>query len=159
MKSLLPLLTATALLAGCAPLTSRYQPVPVRIEVRDAVTGMPLDDALISGGVDVAFNPSTQPGVLGRPGGIPGIVEINEPSSWKTRTDVHGIVLTDIAGGNPSSITIRHRGYATIRSVIHAGERTTTNHRLWSHGTTTPDDRMRDERRMEFRVVPATPAP
>ncbi len=156
MRPLLPLFLLLFLLAGCAPLSTRYAAIPIRIEVRDAATGMPLGDARISGGVNVAFNPSAQPGFLGRPGGVPSFVEINEPSSWTSTTDQAGLTRLSIAGGNPSSITISRDGYETIRSVINAGERLPVNHRLWSEGDQPPRPSESGAGRMEFRVLPAT---
>jgi len=141
-------------LAGCAPLDTRYAPVRVVIEVRDAQSGTPLEDAAVLGGVNAIFNPDTQPGMLGRPGGIPSFVVVNEPSSWILTTNGAGMAIGEVAGGNPTSVLIVKDGYLPIRAVIETNSTKSVFPFYWNEGRTesTPYGSEPAGRRLEFRV-------
>ena len=142
--------------AACAPLTSHYAPVDAVIEVRDADTGHPIADATVYGGVNALFNPDSQVGVLGRPGSIPGFVVVNEPSHWMTRTDSNGVAEVQIAGGNPTSLTIVKPGYARIQDWIGTGS---TGRLAGTHWRS--DQLIASEsagRTLEYRIIPSTDA-
>jgi len=141
-------------LAGCAPLDTRYSPVKVVIEVRDAENGTPLEDAAVLGGVNAIFNPDSQPGVLGRPGGIPSFVVVNEPSSWILTTNGAGVAMGEVAGGNPTSVLIVKDGYLPTRAVIETNSTRPVFPHDWNEGEAgpTPFGTQPARLRLEFRV-------
>ena len=145
------LISSLVSLASCAPLSTTYDPIDVVIEVRDAGTGEPLSDAELYGGVNAIFNPDSQPGPLGRPGGIPGFVVVNEPSEWVARTDSNGQAAVRLAGGNPTSLTITRPGYLRLRACIETGRSEIIGGSHWRSGPRNPVTGQ--ERPLEFRVV------
>lgn len=153
MRLLAPLLMVLA--AGCAPLDTRYAPVRVLIDVRDAVTGEPLEDVAVLGGVNAMFNPDTQPGILGRAGGIPSFVVVNEPSSWILTTDASGQATGWLAGGNPTSILIIKDGYMPTRTIIEANSTRPVGLEYWNEGLAEPipAGSTSTTNRLEFRVL------
>ena len=149
------LITFLLSLASCAPLSTTYDPIDVVIEVRDASTGRPVDDAMVIGGVNAMFNPDSQPGALGQPGRIPGFVVVNEPSDWMVRTDSQGKAVVQLAGGNPNSLTISKHGYDRIHACIETGVDGVTNGDQWQRDSRISHRRpgRAESHQLEFRVV------
>ena len=148
---------ALILVTSCAPLDTRYAPISVVIDVRDAASGDPVAGAAVLGGVNALFNPDSQPGSLGRPGGIPGFVVVNEPSEWITRTDESGRATTSIAGGNPTSLVILKDGYDVSRATIRTNTTLPVGFGSWSEGLVSPVPAGTTPvgKRLEFRVLAA----
>ncbi len=142
-------------LSSCAPLSTTYEPIAVIIEVRDVATGRPIEDAVVTGGVNALFNPDSQPGALGQPGRIPGFVVVNEPSDWAVRTDLRGRVDLQLAGGNPNSLSISKPGYQTIRVCIETGRSGVLVGDHWQGDSRLTHRRPNrtDGQRLEFRIV------
>ena len=142
-------------LSSCAPLSTTYEPIAVVIEVRDVATGRPIEDAVVTGGVNALFNPDSQPGALGQPGRIPGFVVVNEPSDWAVRTDLRGRVDLQLAGGNPNSLTISKHGYDRIHACIETGVDGVTNGDQWQRDSRISHRRpgRAESHQLEFRVV------
>lgn len=157
MRSLTGLFVGLLLFTGCAPLDTRYQPVPVVIDVRDSATGEPIEDVAILGSVNVLFNVDMQDNSLGRGGGIPGFVEINEPSGWIVHTDGSGSVATSIAGGNPTSLLIYKEGYPFARGVVETNTTRPFGATGWTEGHVSPavHGEPLQGTRLQYRVLPA----
>lgn len=151
----LPALLLLALAAGCAPLDTRYAPVRVIIDVRDAVTGEPLEDVAVLGGVNAMFNPDHQPSMLGRPGEIPSFVVVNEPSSWILTTNGSGQATGWVAGGNPTSMLIIKDGYMPTRAFIETNSTRPVGLEYWNEGLVDPipAGTTPTANRLEFRVL------
>jgi hypothetical protein len=152
--------TVMACLAtACAPLSTTYQPITLTIDVRDAHTHAPIQDAVILGSTQVMFYPEMQDNMFGRPGVIPSFVAINEPSGWQIETDSSGAAKTSTAGGTPITLAVMAPGYATARGLVTIDAAGHPSGALsWARGDTLPDEQ--NGRTLEFRVQPAgTPAP
>ncbi len=124
------------LFAGCAPLTTAYEPVEIDIDVRDATTHEPIEGAMVVGAVNVFFYPETQENMFGRPGVVPGFVEINEPEGWNVLTNEAGTARTHVAGGNPTYVYIFADGYPSIEGYIETSEMRANAPSAWSRGVT-----------------------
>ena len=141
---------------GCAPLSTTYTPTTLSIDVRDAKTQVPIQDAVIVGSTQVMFYPEMQDNMFGRPGVIPSFVAINEPSGWHVETNSKGTAQTSTAGGTPFVISVMARGYATAHGVITVDAAGRPHGAMvWGRGETMPDDQ--SGRTLEFRVQPTGP--
>jgi len=129
-----PLACLVIAFAGCAPLDTAYVPVELDIDVRDATTHQPIEGARVVGSVNVFYYPETQENMFGRPGVVPGFVEINEPAGWNVVTNEAGTARTNVAGGNPTYLYIFAEGYPSAEGYIESSEVSATFPSAWTRG-------------------------
>ena len=140
------------LMTGCAPLSTTYTPISLTIDVRDAQTQVPIQDAVIVGSTLVMFYPEMQDNMFGRPGAIPSFVAINEPTGWRVSTNSSGSAIATVAGGTPTSIMVMAEHYAPLHVTIEIDQAGVPHGAmLWSAGDEHPDEC--SERTLECRVV------
>jgi hypothetical protein len=149
-----PLVLLAIMFTGCAPLDTSYAPIEVGIDVRDATTHRPIEGARVVGSVHVFFYPESQDNMFGRPGVVPGFVEVNEPAGWKVLTNEDGTALTHVAGGNPTYLYIIADGYPSAEGYIETAEMTAEYPSAWTHGVIEQSlhDAPMETTRLEYRV-------
>lgn len=149
-----PLALLAIVFTGCAPLDTTYAPIEIDIDVRDALTHKPIEGAVVVGSVNVFFYPESQDNMFGRPGVVPGFVEVNEPAGWNVLTNEVGTARTHVAGGNPTYLYIIADGYPSAEGYIETTEMTASSPAAWTQGVLEQalHDAPMEAARLEFRV-------
>ena len=146
-----PFLLLITMIVGC----SSSRPMPVVVEVVDAISMDPIDKVVIRADGGTFFVPTMQPSLIGSPGAMFG--PLPDPEGSIGETNSQGRALMSIAGQRPVTMRFFREGYWNGFLIVEAGEEIVTGAIAWTQGEVAPrlhtastDADMK--RRMMFRV-------
>ncbi|GEM_PF-7107396 len=128
----LALLLQITMIAGC----SASRPMPVVVEVVDAMTMAPVEDVVIRADGGTFYIPTMQPSLIGAPGTMFG--PLPDPEGRIGQTNQNGRAFMEIAGQRPVAIRFFKTGYWDGFLMVEAGEDIVSGAIAWTQGIVSP---------------------